>query len=542
MTLSSRPRKATPAPCVEACPGGVDVPRYIRHIRKGEFDQARAVVREQIPFSAVCGHVCVHPCESRCARIQYDETIAIRLLKRAAEENALVRREPVRPLATNKRVAIVGSGPSGLTAAYYLARLGHQVVVFEALPEPGGLLWYGIPSYRLPREVILAEIDLIRSQGVEIITNKPIESPAGLLEDGFAAVLVAFGAWRTQKMGIDGENSTRVLSGLAFLREINQGRRPALGRKVIVVGGGNTALDAARAAVRLGAETRLLYRRRQEDMPAAAEEIIDALEEGVQMDFLTVPTGIADGKIACRKMTIGPPDASGRPLPIPLEGSEFPLEGDTLIMAVGQLVRGEGYGLDCHPDGTIKSDSANLATSHPGVFAAGDAVTGPSTIIQAIAQGKLASRAIDMFLGGSGEIDFPAEDGPGGDLTDASAMGTGRRAVEKIPEAMRLGSFDLVECGYDGAAAIHEAARCLSCDLRSYEVTVNAVLCKECGYCREMCSLDIFETSDAFNPGGYKPSLARRPERCVGCLKCLYVCPDFAITITEGTRASRPQG
>ncbi|MDI6726919.1 MAG: FAD-dependent oxidoreductase, partial [Smithellaceae bacterium] len=426
---------------------------------------------------------------------------------------------------------IVGSGPCGLTAAYYLARLGHQVVVFEALPNPGGLLWYGIPSYRLPREVILAEIDLIRSQGVEIITNKPIESPAGLLEDGFAAVLVAFGAWRTQKMGIDGENSTRVLSGLGFLREINQGRRPVLGRKVIVVGGGNTALDAARVSVRLGAETRLLYRRRPEDMPASAEEITAAREEGVQMDFLTVPTGIADGRITCRRMTLGPTDASGRPLPIPLEGSEFSLEGDTLIMAVGQLVRGEGYGLDCHPDGTIKSDSANLATSHPGVFAAGDVATGPSTIIQAIAQGKLASRSIDRFLGGSGEIDFPAEDGPGSELTDAAARGTGRKTAEKLPQPRRLGSFELVERGYDGDVAIQEAGRCLSCDLCSYEVAVNALLCKECGYCREMCSLDIFETSDTFNPGGYKPSLAKHPERCVGCLKCLYVCPDFAITI-----------
>jgi formate dehydrogenase beta subunit len=247
----SQKNEKTFVPCREACPAGIDVPRYIRHIRDGNFDKALATVREKIPFPSVCGHACVAYCEHKCARIQYDEGMAIRMLKRAAVENC--RDYSVRNTktpTTDKNVAIVGAGPGGLTAAYYLALKGHGVTVFESLPEPGGMLRYGIPEYRLPNTVLEKEILIITEQGVEIRTNTKIGSPAALLQEEFDAVLVASGAWVAQKMGIEGEDSANVLEGISFLIDVNTGKQTAIGKKVVVVGGGNTAIDAARASIR----------------------------------------------------------------------------------------------------------------------------------------------------------------------------------------------------------------------------------------------------------------------------------------------------
>jgi formate dehydrogenase (NADP+) beta subunit len=525
------------APCREACPAGIDVPRYIRHIRNGDFDRALAVIREKIPFPAVCGHACVHPCESKCARIQYDEAIAIRMLKRAADEKSLgVLMYERKAAPSGRKVAVIGSGPCGLTAAYYLAGMGHAVTVFEALPQAGGMLRYGIPEYRLPNDVVDREIEAIRARGVEIVTSSPVLSAPELRAKGYDAVLAASGAWKPLKMGIEGEDSSRVLEGIAFLKDVNTGAIGEVGKKVVVVGGGNSAVDAARAGVRMGAKVILLYRRNREDMPASPEEVAEAEEEGVRMEFMAAPIRIQKGKVVCIRMAPGPLDGSGRPRPVPIEGSEFPLACNTVIMAVGQRADAGTLRLAENQDGTAKVDSES-ATPTRGIFAAGDAVTGPKTIIDAIAQGRLACISIDRYLGGAGKIDREILQEESETLPEEKPMGTGRPTPEKLSLKSRRKGFELVESGYDQETAIAEAQRCLACDIRQYTVEVNPVICKECGYCREMCHLGIFATSDNFNASGYKPSVVTSSDRCVGCLKCLYVCPDFAITIQEGKAA-----
>ena len=528
-----RGKKST-APCQEACPAGIDVPRYIRHIRNGQFSEALAVITERIPFPSVCGYACVHPCEAKCSRLQFDEAVAIRMLKRAAAELGsnsparIIKRPP-----TGKRVAVVGSGPCGLTAAYYLSGQGHEVTVYEALPLPGGMLRYGIPEYRLPEEIVNREIALIRESGVGIITGTPISSAAALREKGFDAVLVATGAWKPAKMGIPGEDSPKVIDGLSFLRQVNEGKAPAIGRRVIVVGGGNTAIDASRASVRLGAKVIQLYRRTQAEMPAGRDEMIEALEEGVDLQYLTAPVKIENGQVTSIRMRLGEPDASGRPAPIPVAGSEFALQFDTLIMAIGQSADAASVHLEGEKNGTVRVDQDHLATPQKGIFAGGDAVNGPSTIIQAIAQGRLACTSIDRFLGGTGNLPEPLSKESDTEPPETAPRGAVKPSVRKIALKRRCTTFDPVERTYGKKAAMAEAVRCLSCDLRSYDVIINGLICKDCGYCQEVCSLNLFEQSADFNPSGYKPAVAVHTDQCIGCLRCLYICPDFAITIQE---------
>ena len=551
------------SPCREACPAGIDVPRYIRHIREGNFAAALNTIREKIPFPAVCGYACVAYCELKCARIQYDEAIAIKLLKRtAAEYGEPVVRKSAAP--TGKKVAVVGSGPGGLTAAYYLALKGHQITVFESLPEAGGLLRYGIPEYRLPNEVVNQEIAAICNQGVKIKTGSRIVAPAKLLEKDFAAVLVASGAWQSRKLGIEGEKFSHVLDGISFLNHVNSGEKPAIGKRVVVVGGGNTAIDAARSALRLGAAVDLLYRRTRSEMPASTLEIEEALAEGVSIKFLTTLVKISEDSVDCIKMELALVDAdadvdvsvnsdagdrasSSSPLPpIPVTGSEYRTAYDTVIIATGQFAEAGAFGLAAKSDGTIQVDENALATSLPGIFAAGDVVTGPSSIIEAIAQGRRAGASIDIYLGGDGIID----DGVIGKkkellnnsvvlgvspnlIPETEPRGTTRPDREKRSLEPHFCGFDLTESGYDRKTAISEACRCLSCDIRDYKVEINALLCKACGYCKEVCSLNVFQSSDTFNPGGYHPMVAIKTDRCVGCLNCLYICPDFALQIKE---------
>lgn len=525
--------KKSTAPCREACPAGIDVPRYIRHIRTGQFAEALEAIRERIPFPFVCGYACVHPCETKCARLLFDEAVAIRMLKRVAAEKG--GRIPVRIAKrppSGKKVAVIGSGPCGLTAAYYLTGQGHRVTVYEALPLPGGLLRYGIPEYRLPEEIVDREIDLLRASGVEIITGTPIASPASLREKGFDAVFAATGAWKPVKMGIPGEGSPGVIDGLAFLRQVNEGKAPEIGRKVIVVGGGNTAIDASRASVRLGAKVVQLYRRTRAEMPAGSEEIVEAVEEGVRIDYLAAPVRIEKGLATCTRMRLDKPDATGRRTPVPIVGSEFILPFDTLIMAIGQSADADSLHLEGEKNGTIRVDHGNLATPQRGIFAGGDAVSGPSSIIEAIAQGRLASLSIDRFLGGSGNLPEALSDSAD-EPPETAPRGTTRPAPKTISLKRRCGTFDPLELSYTKKAAMGEAVRCLSCDLCDFDVTINALICKDCGYCREVCSLGIFEQSTDFNPSGYKPAVAVHTDRCIGCLRCLYICPDFAITIQE---------
>jgi len=500
------------APCREACPAGVDVPRYLAWIREGDLGRALAVIRERIPFPAVCGYSCVHPCEARCTRGAWDSPVAIRALKLLAATDGpdTVWKERLANAApTGKKVAVVGAGPCGLTAAWYLAGCGHGVTVYEARALPGGLMRYGIPAWRLPREAVEREIDLIRERSVKIITGTGIHAPEKLLA-GHDAVVVATGAWRGKTAG--GEAPVGVYDGLSFLTAANGGNPPPVGRRVVVVGGGNTAMDAARWALRLGArEVLVLYRRGRAAMPAHGGEVAAAAREGVQFRFRALPVRIEPGRALCVE-TAGDE-------PAPVAGSEFTVSFDTLVLAVGLAADASAVGLEGNADGTVRIDSRSHATSRPGVFAAGDAVTGPSSLIEAMAQGREVASAVDAYLGGTGIIDEDGIERPPIPWEPAP-RGTDRRLDDPVrPEP---------------EAAEREAARCLGCDLRTYEVTVQTSYCKDCGYCREACDYGVvFTRSDSFNSAGYRPVSIARTDNCVGCLRCVVTCPDFAVTIRE---------
>jgi NADH-quinone oxidoreductase subunit F len=462
------------APCSHTCPAGIDVPRYIRFISEGKYDQALAVIREKIPFPSICGHVCPHPCETKCRRGQVDEAIAIRALKRFAAEkgNGLWKAKAKMAAATDKRVAIIGAGPTGLTAAYYLAKRGHAVTVLETLPEPGGMMRYGIPEYRLPREVLTEEIGEIKSVGVDIRTNITVSSVDELFEHGYHAIFLAIGSHQGAKLRIEGEDTPEVVEGVSFLRELGLGNKVRIGDRIAIIGGGNVAIDASRSALRLGAkEATIVYRRTRDEMPASVEEIEEALLEGVKIEFLAAPIRIESRngtvELTCIRMELGAVDESGRRRPVPIEGNEFSLSFDTVIAAIGQVPEApEKFGLPLERGNTIQVDDDTLATTREGVFAGGDAVTGPATVIEAIAAGRRAAVSIDKYLGGSGIIDeelaSPEEIGT---LTEVEEGEKYRISIPTLTLSKRLPSFAEVELGLGEEMAIEEAKRCLRCDL-----------------------------------------------------------------------------
>ena len=470
-------REAALVPCSNACPAGIDVPRYVRLTAEGKFAEAVAVVREKAPFPRVLGRVCFHPCEGVCRRGQLNQPIAICALKRfiAEQDTSQWQTKTRKASPTGKKVAIVGSGPAGLTAAYYLAKLGHFVTVFEALPEPGGMMRVGIPRYRLPQEVLDSEIEGIKSIGVEIKTNSKIESLDGLKQQGFKAIFLAIGAHQGVKMGVPGEESPGVIECISFLKDVSQGKKVKLGERAAVVGGGNAAIDAARTARRLGTkEVVIVYRRSRQEMPANPEEVEAALEEGVKILFLAAPTKITkDGNtlvMECLRMELGEPDASGRKRPVPIKGSEFNIACDTVIAAIGQVPAiPPGFGLEPLGGGTLKVNSETLATGMGGVFAGGDVATGPASVIKAIAAGRKATSSIDKSLGGSGDISEalaePAKASPWFGRDEGFADKHRERQPHLVVER-RLSDFSEVELGFPKQRACEEAARCLRCDLR----------------------------------------------------------------------------
>jgi NADPH-dependent glutamate synthase beta subunit-like oxidoreductase len=467
-------------PCSHFCPAGIDVPRYLQLIADGKFDEALAVIRERIPFPAICGLVCFHPCETRCARTRLDEAIAIRMLKRYAWEhgNGMWKGKIKKAPASGKKAAIIGAGPAGLTVAYYLTRLGHSVTVYEALPEPGGMMRYGIPEYRLPGDALRSEIKEIEDAGVEIRTNTRVDSIDKLLKDGYNAVFVATGAPQGLRLGIDGEDSPQVMESIDFLKKSRLGDKIKIGNKVAVIGGGNSAIDAARTALRLGAkEVTVFYRRSQQEMPATPEEFEEALAEGVKFHCLAAPRRISsqNGKVELElvRTRLGAPDKSGRKRPVPVKGSEFIESFDNIIVAIGQrpeiprqfnLPAGQGDVIAVNPD--------TLATARKGVFAGGDVVTGPASIIGAIAAGRQAAISIDEYLGGDGNITEVLAP-PEAKVVLPEAVKEKRRShMPALPTEKRMGNFKQVELGYSREAAIEEAGRCLRCDLRERECIV----------------------------------------------------------------------
>jgi NADH-quinone oxidoreductase subunit F len=464
------------APCNSACPAGIDVPRYVRLVGQGNPAEALDVIRERIPFPSVCGIVCVHPCQAKCRRGQVDEPIAIRELKRYAVEHGdpTWKTRACNLPASGKRVAVIGAGPAGLTCAYYLTRLGHEVTVCESSPQPGGMMQQTIPDYRLAKDILQKDIAEILALGVELKTGVRIKSIEELQVMGFQAIFVAVGSHAPTPLGITGEDSPNYMDGLTFLRSVNSGRPRAVGRRVAVIGGGNSAIDVARTALRLGAaEASLVYRRTRAEMPAASEELEDALEEGVRIIELAMPLGISDrggqAILKCQRMVAGPVDATGRRRALPVEGVTFELEFDTIVGASGQRLDVErSFGMPLTKSNTLEANRHTLSTPVPGVFAGGDAVRGPSSIIEAIADGRLAAQSIDRFLGGKGDISErlagPPEVGIVSEPRTGNSVPLPTIAVEE-----RLRGFGPVELGYTPEQAREEAGRCLHCDLEERE-------------------------------------------------------------------------
>jgi len=473
------------APCVQTCPANIDIQTYLQHVADGNFEAAIRVIKDRNPFPSACGRVCPHPCEDECRRSLADEAVSINAVKRFAADWDMARKSPWRPRVaehTGKRVAVVGAGPSGLSAANYLAIAGHGVTVFENQPEPGGMMRYGIPEYRMPKATLDKEIALIEALGVNIVCNRGLGKHLNLedLKRDFDAVYLAIGSWRATPLGIDGDNTEGVELGIDYLRHVTKGNDAPVGDTVIVIGGGNTAIDCARAALRKGAkEVKLVYRRTQDEMPAQAIEVEEALREGVEMVFLAAPQAIthADNGIKalhCMRMELGEPDRSGRRRPVPIEGSNFVIEANKIIGAIGQNTD-TGFLYNDLPVrlnkwGDIDIDGFSMQTSESKIFSGGDCVTGPSTVVAAIGAGRRAAEAINEFVT-QGYIkpsheDYACSRGSLEDLPKAEFEALPSLARAVMPELEvedRLDGFPEVELGLTEAQARKEASRCLTC-------------------------------------------------------------------------------
>ena len=477
-------------PCRFACPAGVNAQGYVALISQGKFQEALELERRDNPFPSVCGRVCTHPCESECKRKDVDESLAIAQLKRFIADQESEGKRP-KPELTNEKVAVVGAGPAGLSAAYFLAKRGYCPTVFEADNHAGGLLYWAIPRFRLPEKSLKRDIDYIKSWGVEIKTGLALGKDFGikdLFNQDFKAIFLGLGAAKEKSMGIEGEDLQGVELCVEFLKKVILDQKTQVGNKVAVIGGGNSAVDAARTILRLGAEeVFIVYRRSRKEMPANEEEVVEAEKEGIKIHYLATPTKIfgKDGKVAameCVKMKLGEPDASGRRRPIPIEGSEFAIDLDMVIMAIGQaadvsfLNKDEKFELTRW--GTFKVDPDTLQTNVPGVFAGGDVVTGPATIIEAIAAGKEAAESIDRFIRG---VDLKEGRKTKQDRVEDVEIpdDVEVQVREKMPAldlAKATKTFDEVVLGYSSEQAIKEASRCLNC-----------AGCSECLECEKAC-------------------------------------------------------
>jgi NADH-quinone oxidoreductase subunit F len=473
--------------CQHTCPISQDVPSYIGYLAQGKFEEAAKIVLKENPLPLVCGRVCDTPCEGKCVAGEWDDPIAIRALKRFLADYEMKHGiETEKPeIERAERIAVVGSGPGGLTCAYYLSLEGYKVTVFEAETEAGGLLSWGIPEFRLPKDILGYEIERIKKLGVEIKTNTTVGKDISLdkLQGEYSAVFIATGAHKGRKMKIPGEDSAGILDSVEFLRNFNLDRELSLGDKVIVVGGGNSAIDAARVAKRLGKDTRIFYRRTRAEMPAIASEVEEALLEDIDIQFLVTPVrALASSSkieaIECIRMELGEVDESGRRRPVPIEDSEFMVDVDSLILAISQepdvslLVNGNG--LKTSAWNTLEVDPETLHTNVEGIFAGGDVVSGPNTVTGAMAHGKLAAQMIHKYVRGEElaakyEVTRAAARVEAVELSDEEIKGLKKPEMPSIPVEQRTKSFKEVELGFSEAEAIREAKRCLRCDLEVKE-------------------------------------------------------------------------
>jgi NADH-quinone oxidoreductase subunit F len=541
-------KRESSAPCQLNCPAGIDVPSYVAMIGLGRYEEAIEIIRQDNPFPWVCGLVCPNPCESWCQRRYLDKPLCIKDLKGLAAKMVMDKgrgyKIPEPKAAYKEKVAVIGSGPAGLTAAYFLAWEGYPVTVFEAMPEPGGLMIAGIPEFRLPRHVVQREIEAIEEMGVEIVVSSPVGNDLTLdhlRKDGYKAFFLGIGAWESFKLGIEGENDfPQVLGALNFLKDVSFGLRAKPANSVAIVGGGNAAIDTARTCVRLGSQSvSIVYRRTRSEMPAHFEEIVQMAEEGIHVHQLTIPSKIIGsyGKIdslECVMASLGEPDESGRRRPVPIEDSAYKMPVGAVIAAIGQkpaIRQFPGLGdLDLTRKETIKVRGDNQQTSIPDVFAGGDAVTGPATVVQAIGAGKRAARAIHAHLENQ-RFEAKALPRPRAMVRPAEMdyhekAFIQRQEIPLIDLDRRMHTFDQVELGLDEIAARQEAKRCMRCDI-----------CERCGKCVEVCRDRLGVSAIRFHHAGESSLILKDYvhglPKCIGCGSCVNICPTGALEMKD---------
>jgi heterodisulfide reductase subunit A-like polyferredoxin len=513
------------APCRSACPANINVQAYVAMVKMGRYREAVEIIMQDLPLPGVLGRVCPHGCEKSCRRQSLDEAVSIRELKRIAADHVELSEIPVPDITPRKkRVAVIGSGPAGLSAAYFLALDGYQVSVYESMPQAGGMLRYGIPEHRLPRSVLDAEIENLKRYGIEIHTNAPVGQDLkleDLQKDGADAIFLAIGAWQGLKLNIPGEKMPRgVADAITLLREVHSGKLKTLAGRVVVIGGGHSALDGARVALRLGAsEAHIIYRRSQAEMPAEPDEVLEAEKEGVTIHYQVAPVKITGDNdrvsgIQCIRTRLTKADNTGRPRPIPIEDSEFLIETDHVISAIGQVpdfdLLGQDHGLNLSRWNLLTVNAETLQTNKPGIFAGGDAVTGPATVIEAVAAGKRAAKYIADYLQGQ---QLPTEEqpeaSPGKNWAAAPDEPVRKRMISPtLPVDTRLTGFEEVNLLPDEKSARNEAARCLDCGG-----------CCECMQCVSACKAEavtamthalndetvIIDTGSIILAGGFTP-------------------------------------
>lgn len=543
------------SPCRPACPIGNDIARAFAYASKGDYDQALTIYRQDNPLPGVCGRVCYHPCELNCNRKEFDEAVNIRGFERFLADNAQVDIKAETPRRFRKeRIAVIGSGPAGLSASYHLARLGYSVTIYEALPEPGGMLMYGIPEYRLPKAVVRKEIGYIRQLGVEIKTGIRVGRDVSLadIRKEFQAVFIAAGAQGGVRLGVAGDEMPGVLEGIGFLRDVNLGKKVKIGRKVVVIGGGNTAIDCARTARRVGGkEITIIYRRSRAEMPALVEDVESLAKEGIKIELLAAPTRVVsqDGRLTgveCLRMALGAPDASGRPQPVPVPGTEFIVAGDTVIAAVGQVPEvqfAKDLGISVSKKGIIEISPETAATNIEGVFAGGDGAGVNAFVADAVASGKVGALAVFCFLegkdinqefrdhqiGGRAPFSFQHVIAPGNYTIDLEKVvpydkintlcfsHAARNNNPEQPLAKKSSkNFHEVTGGIDLARMQAEINRCFKCGT-----------CTHCDLCFLLCP-DISIVKNG--PDGYTV----REDYCKGCSVCASSCPRNVLEITGG--------
>lgn len=544
-------------PCRTACPARVNVQAYVSLLQRGKFKDAVEIIRKDMPFPAICGRVCFSPCEDACARTNIDQSVAIRALKRFAadieREEGRVKPKSI-PKKYHEKVAVIGAGPAGLTAAYELAKLGYPVTVFEKMAEGGGMMRYCIPDFRLEKFVVANEIAYIKNLGVEIKTNVEFGKDVtldSLRQKGYQAFFIAVGTQKGMKLNVPGEEADGVINAVDFLRDIALEKHVAVGEKVAVVGGGNSAIDAARTAKRLGAkEVLVLYRRSREEMPALPGEVAEAEKDGVTLHFLVAPKQIIteNGKVKaveCVRMQLGEPDESGRRKPIPISFSEHQYAVDTVIPALGQVAETSSIPnelLDKEAKiSLIQTDPLTLETKLPGVFAGGDITSGPASIIEAVGQGKRAAFSIHLYLTGQ-DLRFGRDESVE-EITWVKNWGRVKkkeRRYESPTEKPRL-SFEEAAAYLENIErhAKFEAWRCLGCGpcaeclgntelCEADKAVVDETLCVGCNICAVVCSFGAVKKNEN--------GVAQVSEDlCKGCGLCAARCPEQAISMKKQT-------